>query len=311
MELQVEKETGIDLVGGLQRAIAEKSNMNLQKKYLQEWHLLDSEREEFEQLLQFFISMEGRDIDTLAEDYLFLNGMIMEETKYFRRHGTYRNSSFESVENSVYHNPEYMDRYMSGLAISDYLWINHIKMMRYFGDFLKRHSGGRYLEVGPGYGQYLVKAAKEGSFQEMLAVDLSETSVEECKKFVGWKFKMGGHKHPELQIRQMNFFDFSSDERFDCIVMGEVLEHVEDPLGMMKKLRSMLAKGGSAFITTVVNAPAFDHIYLFSEPGEVVQMARDAGFSVCDYLCTTEADAPMEKVRKFKMAITIAMILGE
>lgn len=192
MESIADNAKGLDLINELRLAIAEKSSMSLQKKYLQTLSLLDSEREDFEQLLQFFLSVEGRDIDTLAGDYLFFNNMITEETLYFYRHGAYRNSSFESVENSVYHKPEYMYRYMSGLAISDYLWIHHIKMMRYFGDFLRQYPEGQYLEIGPGYGQYLVRAAKEGSFREMLAVDLSETSVNECRKFVDWKFKMGG-----------------------------------------------------------------------------------------------------------------------
>lgn len=91
----------------------------------------------------------------------------------------------------------------------------------------------------------------------------------------------------------------------------EVLEYVEEPLKMLKKINSLLSHGGKAFITTVINAPAIDHIYLFSTPEEVLDMAGEAGFTVCDYICATEGDASMEKARKKKMTVNIAMILGK
>lgn len=91
--------------------------------------------------------------------------------------------------------------------------------------------------------------------------------------------------------------------------MGEVLEYVEQPLKMLKKIRSLLSDEGRAFITTVINAPAVDHIYLFHSQEEVLAMAQEAGFDIEEHICITAGGIPMEKAVKRRYAINIAMIL--
>ena len=93
--------------------------------------------------------------------------------------------------------------------------------------------------------------------------------------------------------------------------MGEVLEHVENPLGMLEKINVLLKPTGKAFVTTVINAPAVDHIFLFENAEVVLDMVREAGFSIVDYICVTEGDIPLEKAIKTGRAIDIAMILGK
>lgn len=91
--------------------------------------------------------------------------------------------------------------------------------------------------------------------------------------------------------------------------MGEVLEHVEKPHEMLHKIHSLLNKTGVAFVSTVINAPAVDHIYHFSTVEEVLEMSRQCGFMVEEYLCTTENNVPIEKAIKQKRSITIIMKL--
>ncbi|QBF24581.1 class I SAM-dependent methyltransferase [Pseudomonas tructae] len=57
-------------------------------------------------------------------------------------------------------------------------------------------------------------------------------------------------KHPECraQIIETWFEKFSTDERFDVIVMGFILEHVDDPLVILRRFREFLAPGGRMFI---------------------------------------------------------------
>lgn len=211
-----------------------------QKRYLEKWDLKESEKEELETFLKFFVEYYGYTINELADNYLFINNMIMEETLYFKRNGTYRHSTLKSVEEQVYKNEEYMTKYMCGLSISDYIWAPHIKMLRYFEDSIKEMHGERYLEIGPGFGQYLLRAISGGQFQELLAVDLSETSVKKCRDYMAYR-----HVPMDVcKIQNMDFFDFSSEEMFDCIVMGEVLEHVEAPLKMLEKIYDLLIGGG-------------------------------------------------------------------
>ena len=133
----------------IQEFITQVSKKNeFQKKYLENWKATDEEKQELDTILHFFKEEFQYDMDFITDAYLFINNMVMEETYYFARHGNYRNSTFEEVNKIVYDNPEYMEKYMMGLSISDYIWINHIKMLRYFEENNRILSGRRYLEIG-------------------------------------------------------------------------------------------------------------------------------------------------------------------
>lgn len=279
----------------------------LQKKYIENWKLTKEELEELEEVLKFFVEMydgRGCDMDYIVDCYLFVNNMVMEETYYFMQNNNYRYSSFEEVDGIVYGCKDYMEKYMIGLSVSDFIWINHIKMIRYFVKNMELLSGGKYLEIGPGLGQYLIKAITKGNFEKFCACDVSLTSVMGSNQYL--KYRKVADK---CTVEHKDFFTYNAEEKFDCIVMGEVLEHVENPLAMLKKIYELLSDKGSAFITTVINAPTIDHIYLFRTIEEVLDLAKKAGFKVVDYDCSTAGDIPLEKAIKKRGTITIAMIL--
>lgn len=50
------------------------------------------------------------------------------------------------------------------------------------------------------------------------------------------------------EIVETWFEDFTTDERFDLIVMGFILEHVDDPLLILKRFREFLSPGGRMFL---------------------------------------------------------------
>ena len=50
------------------------------------------------------------------------------------------------------------------------------------------------------------------------------------------------------QIIETYFEEFSTDERFDVIVMGFVLEHVDDPLLLLRRYQSFLSSDGKIFL---------------------------------------------------------------
>lgn len=57
-------------------------------------------------------------------------------------------------------------------------------------------------------------------------------------------------KHPDCQaeVIETYFENFITDERFDFIVMGFILEHVDDPLLILRRFREFLAPGGRMFL---------------------------------------------------------------
>jgi trans-aconitate methyltransferase len=57
-------------------------------------------------------------------------------------------------------------------------------------------------------------------------------------------------KFPECsaQIVETYFEEFNSEEKFDVIVMGFILEHVDDPFGIVNRYKTFLAPGGKMFL---------------------------------------------------------------
>ena len=57
-------------------------------------------------------------------------------------------------------------------------------------------------------------------------------------------------KHPDCraEIVETWFENFVTDERFDVIVIGFILEHVDEPLLILRRFREFLAPGGRLFL---------------------------------------------------------------
>ena len=282
----------------------------LQGKYLRKFlpALTETERSDLQRLIEFYRS-SGHSIEDIAGCYLFLIQMMMEETIYFVQHGTYRYSTFKEVREKVYFNHEYMTKYMIGVGLSTYLLNTQLEYMRWFVEFIKKAEGKTYLEVGPGHGEYLVKAMKYSSLKYFHAIDLSPTSVNLTKKYTQF-CGGGGGRDQTLKIEECNFFDFSSDQKYDVIVMCEVLEHVEDPQMFLRQVAKLSHENSRSYVTTVVDAPTLDHIYHFHTVDEIFDVVKTAGLRVLDYKLVTHNNEPLEKVQKKHRAIIAAMVLG-
>lgn len=275
--------------------------------------------EGLESFLNFCVESKLGTVDSLTDAYIFLNKMILEETLYFRRNEKYRFSKIADVEDIVYNNPEYMGKYMIGLSISDYIWPQHLVMMRYFEQVLPKMitikenaptnsksrlvNRGGYLEIGPGCGQLLIRAIQSKTFTSIKACDLSSTSAKLCNdylKYIGYK---------DISVKVEDFFSYDDSHQFDCIVMGEVLEHVENPGEMLDKIYKLLDYSGKAFISTVINAPAIDHIYLFQDVEQVFDVMQNSGFIIDDYKIACSGGLELEAAVRLKEAINIGMLV--
>jgi len=56
------------------------------------------------------------------------------------------------------------------------------------------------------------------------------------------------HLDCRAELVETYFESFATDERFDVIVMGFILEHVDDPLLILRRFRKFLAPGGRMFL---------------------------------------------------------------
>ena len=84
---------------------------------------------------------------------------------------------------------------------------------------------------------------------------------------------------------------------------------METPQAFMQRIRSMCGDTTLAYITTCVNAPAIDHIYLFRETEEVDELVTRYGFSIRSKRYVPYAGKTLEFCRKNNLAINVAYFL--
>lgn len=277
-------------------------------KYLNKISFNKEDEKEFENLIHFYLK-RNITLEEQCECYLTILEDTLKETAYFVEHGKYRYKSFDEVKDKVYFNENYMKKYMIGLALSSYIWAAHIKVRKYFNEFLNaRNRGQNYFEIGPGHGEFFTKAVKKEKFDYYLGLDLSPTSCKLTKDMVeNQVFKL----IDKCEFLCKDFFCFEFDKKADLIVIGEVLEHVENPLLFLKRSKELLSENGEIFATIPINAPAIDHIYLFTHPDEIFTLAIEAGLKIKQYECFMANDYPLEKALKFKNAITMAVVFTQ
>jgi 2-polyprenyl-3-methyl-5-hydroxy-6-metoxy-1,4-benzoquinol methylase len=250
-----------------------------------------------------FLASQNKTIDYAIDCYLNMIGDVTAETIQFLQTDKYSSTTFQEVNKRVYDNPETMEYYMHGLLMSQFLWKHHYQIFNYFTQTLPEYKNQikNYLEIGAGHGLYLSKAIeildKTTNFS---VVDISNTSIELAKNFVN---------HSCVTYNVSDIFDFDIGTLFDFITMGEVLEHVEDPLKLLSKLNNLLTAKGIVFVTTPTNAPAIDHIYLFRNVEEIRALIKLAGFDIISEKIFFAEDVTAEDAEKFKVTILYGAFL--
>jgi len=109
------------------------------------------------------------------------------------------------------------------------------------------------MDVGSGQGDFLQRAAGRHIAERMVGLELSETGV-----------RLSRTKVPESTFIQADLFKPPQElqaylDGADAAVCSEVLEHVDDPVGFLRAVRTYLKPGGR-LILTVPGGPmsAFD-----------------------------------------------------
>lgn len=282
----------------------------LQEKYLKGviHELEKNEIDELSRYLDFMGGVETYNVFQIAQAYLLFVEDTLRETKYFVENNSscYRYSTYEEVADMVYNDEDYMSKYMIGLQLSGYIWVNHLKIHRYFMDFLNRHHGNNYLEVGPGHGRHFLEAINIANYKKYLAVDVSETSLKLTQNYVEKNIE---NTMADVEFFRGDFLSLNSRYMYDAVVISEVLEHVEKPLEFIKKAYSLMSDEGVLYINVPINAPAIDHIWLFHSVEEVEKMVDEANFRIVDKYVVTGNNIPLERAVRKKMAINLVLVL--
>jgi len=250
---------------------------------------------------------KGTNFSDLAESYKLICKDTLREQIFFQRHGQYRHSKYEDVASDVYHNDDYMAKYMHGLALTAFLWPNHLKMKDFFLQTFPRDKTGRYLEIGPGHGLFFMNAMRHGAFDTFEGVDISRKSIEMTETLLRNEFP---GESANYKLVHQDFLKQPSAEKYDAIVMGEVLEHVENPDAFLKKMHDLSNPGAYVFITTCFNCPAIDHIYLFRSHNDLAEIVHSSGFEIKEELQVPYTGLSIEESEKQRLPINVAMVLS-
>lgn len=254
-----------------------------------------------------FCMQTGGSLDYLADSYLLLVADAVNEMMHFERHRKYRYSTFKEVADHVYFNQDYMNQYMYGLAISLYLWPSHLEIHRFFEETLPAGKPGNYLEVGPGHGGFLMTAMQKSSYASFLGIDISDTSIAQTQAVLDY-FAPERADCCSLLVQDFQMTNLQPGS-FDAVVMGEVLEHVEEPGMFLDKIHELAKTDAYIFVTTCVNAPQIDHIYLFRDLDEIAKLIGRHGFSIVTSKAIPYEGKTLQQCVERSLPINVAYVL--
>lgn len=108
-------------------------------------------------------------------------------------------------------------------------------MINYSYELLLRNiRGNRLLEMGPAEGVMT---------ERLISLDKALTVVEGSSSFCE-SLRL---RFPDINVVHSLFEDYQPDTQFDTIVLGHVLEHVEDPVDILRRAKNWLAPKGCIF----------------------------------------------------------------
>lgn len=263
------------------------------------WKRINSFSKGFETLL----NEQNITPDKVADCYVKLcKDMLLEQIK-FKKTGRYSSTSFAEVADRVYHSVSEMEAMVYGLAMSQFLWRNHYGLFDFFIETIKEVNINKeinnYLEIGPGHGLHLVESIRQFSTARFDVVDISAISLDLSKNIIK-------HFVPNSTINfyQQDVCLFNGASSYDLVVINEVLEHLENPLKMMKRINQLIGKNGLVFLTTCANAPSIDHIFLYDSVEAIQDQIIEAGFEILqEKILPVEAHIPRSQWKEKRVEV--------
>lgn len=131
------------------------------------------------------------------------------------------------------------------------LWLDHLHTATHYNQWIfsqiQPHLSGRTLEVGCGTGNFTELIAQKCS--QLVAVDLNSSYVSQTKA----RLQNYGH----VKVSTADATKMECTQPFDTIILLDVLEHIEDDVDLLWRLRSYLAPDG----TLLLKVPALNYLY--------------------------------------------------
>lgn len=159
-------------------------------------------------------------------------------------------------------NRSLLDSYKDAYGDSFKYALDNRLMLNWYADrILKVAQGQSLLELGVGHGFTTLKFSER--FKRHLVVDGSAEVITKFRK---------QQADCKVEIAHSLFEEFCTEEKFDVIVMGFILEHVQDPALILRRFLSFLKEKGSIFVA-VPNSEALNKRFGY-EAGMISDMSQ-------------------------------------
>lgn len=261
--------------------------------------------EELIGLVRTYFNYLNLDAERIAGDYLKMIKDMRTEGLYFYKHGKYRCANQTIANEYVYSKPDVTTYYMNALLVSQVMWKHHFNIFMYFQSHLntlfKNQSDFSILDIGPGHGFFSYLTKKEfPNYKKIDIVDISETSLQMTKNIIGFD-------EDKISYYKKDIFEYDDSNKYDFIVLGEVIEHLDNPKQILIKLSNLLKPNGVLWLTTPTNSPALDHVYLFTTKEEVFSLIEDSGLKIIDSCNYFAEDMDEETALKNKITNLVGL----
>lgn len=126
----------------------------------------------------------------------------------------------------------------------------------------------KIFDAGMGFGQYTYFLAKTFPNSDILAVDIKEEQVNECKHF----FQKIGLDN--ITVKFENLLQINYKEQFDFIISVDVMEHIEDDVAVFRNFANALKQGGKLLVNTPSDLGGSD-VHSDDDTSFIEEHARD------------------------------------
>lgn len=196
-------------------------------------------------------------------------------------------------------------------------------VLGYFLRFEKAIELIKKYTPGPRIGDF---ASSHCNFSLTLAEDgYDVTAVDIKPEFLDYAKKK--YTHGKFNTVVANVIEYRSPEKFDCVFLGEVIEHVAFPDQLLKSAAENLKKGGIVVVTTPNGAefeqplPTFsqvtnieeliprqfhwgDHLFLYTD-AELKGLMEKAGFEILECVKLNSSYVSQIKAARYLMPLSL------
>lgn len=257
-----------------------------------------------------YLSAQGLSFEFAIDAYLAMcKDMIVCQVSFMRT-GKYPKENQAQAFFEIYDSREVMFGYMVGLGFSQFLWSSHYEMYEHLKVelLLAKQKINSYLEIGPGHGLFLKYAVQNlKAASDVMVIDISETSIDMARALL---MQDPASKRQKIEYITKDFLKFNHGKKFDFVVMGEVLEHVDNPKEMLQKIRHLLQYNGKAFVSTCINCPMTDHVFQFNTVDEIRELFAEAGLQIQSERVLPVEDLAFEEIMRRKITINYSAMVS-